>query len=523
MKCMSLKQALVAGKADAPVLLMETDSPDKEVRQLKKQLQASPDWQLKGDTAWNPENTYFNGIATWGKTIAVEYTNHEYRFRLLRLDRLGVRSIYAIPVKQVESFSELPSIDLSSDEIALIKQMANELLHKCLVQEDWFQIRHPSKPALKEERRSWKATNFNSDLLLSMLEREPVLKDIFVAALDAQFRCFLDGTTIIPSGIFNFVLQPKNQDAGIWFCSVLQAVTFTTSPAAPMTGPIVITLKDAADLKRWQKCCEQVAVIQTATGALLWPMLEDLEEYDRIMKCGGFADAVFTTTPISLTRTRLGHLQAVDILLPLAPGRLDDVAQDTLRAAMSRLVRRNVAECVFDIWNQERSSPAAYRRNSFTVWQDVLLQVALETWFPDQEQSSAVNSLRAESQQRQEEQERQTAEVLQRGIDLLTKPEAYKADIIDRPGSQALWSAAMQEGKVAFWFKPAKGDCKCKTLLAFSPDTLRSLLLRVGCDETLYKIFLDRCENQGILNSRKRTITLGQGTFNAVTFDTEKF
>lgn len=76
---------------------------------------------------------------------------------------------------------------------------------------------------------------------------------------------------------------------------------------------------------------------------------------------------------------------------------------------------------------------------------------------------------------------------------------------------------------LAFRFIPKQGEDKGRTFLAFIPNTVKALLRRAGVEEELYDAFLNRCEIQGILNEKKRTIKLGNSPLNAVVFDEEKF
>lgn len=259
-------------------------------------------------------------------------------------------------------------------------------------------------------------------------------------------------------------------------------------------------------------------MIRTATGALLWPLLEEIETSDQVLKSGGAVTYPLPTVPISLIRSYLHHPQAVDIPLPVETPQLTGKQLDLLRAAMSLLLKYKVAKAAFQSWNESRARPTAYRTNGFLNWHEQLLRICLETWFPDAEYQSDRTLILSDTQRQQAEQEQAIDEILRRSIDLLTDPSKYSAKIIERPASCAEWEAAVQNGTLAFWYTPQKGGDEGTTFLTFTSKTLKALISRAGCTEDLYDAFLNRCSNQELLDNKNRTINLGKRTIAAVTF-----
>lgn len=517
----AIAATLAAAQGDAPFFCHATKSPEKEVKKQKKKLRASENWRVQRNTIWSGSGNSFNGIASWGENVTVALSGHEFRFRILQIDRQGWRACYAIPIKMVDGFSALPGIDLSASEITLIKDMADELSQKRSVPETVRYIPHPARADLTQNRNQWDGGVLDFSELLRMLQTDHTFCNIITAALAAHYRSFLPGDAL-PEGIYNFVIPQKNRDADQWLYSILQALTFTNITGKNAVGPITITMKEAQDLTRWKCCHERLAVIRTATGALLWPLLEEIEERDQLMRGGGIIPTPLPTVPISLTRSYLHHPQAIDIPLPAAPPAMTGAQLDLLRAGMSRLLRRKIAESALQAWENRRANPVAYRISGLLDWNEVLLETCLNVWFPDSEYHPDRKKVLADTKQHQEAQERAVSEILQRGLDLLTNPSRYKDDIIERPSSKAEWEDAAQNGTLAFWYTPKRGDDMGNTFLAFTADTLKILLSRAGCTEGYYEAFLRRCSEQTILDKKNRTIKLRKDEITAITFYIQK-
>lgn len=280
--------------------------------------------------------------------------DYEYRFRVLQIDRLGMRTFYAVPIGAADNFSSLPDIELSAGEVVLIKEMANELSTKGPVAENVLTMSHPARSTLTGNRDQWEDKGFNASELLRMVRDDHTLRCTILTALAAQYRSFLPGA-VLPEGIYNFVIPPKGKGCDLWFYDVFQALTFANAPGKNVAGPITITMRDADDLKRWRRCHERLAVICTSTGSLLWPLQEELEENDQVLKSGGPLPHPLPTVPISLTRAYLHHRQAVDVLLPADPPSMTAEQLDVLRAAMSRMLRRKAAEGALQEWENRRA------------------------------------------------------------------------------------------------------------------------------------------------------------------------
>lgn len=510
-------KAVRSGGYDKAHKLFSLNIPEDDTRRLKKALKGSEKFQLIKDTVWNTFGMSFSGIAAWGPKVTVRMQDYDYRFRILHLDRFGVRTVYMFPIGMTVSLNSLPQLDLNANELSVLREMAEEL-DCCIPKEMFIVLTHPARATVLFQCRNWRQ-EFEPAVLSDLLRQQPVLLKAATAALDCQLRVFKRVRTA-PVGIYNF-LPPKGSGTSEWLFTVFQALTFSNEPGRMSCGPLSIQLKDAEDLKRWRQCHERLAVIRTGTGSLLWPLLEEIEEQERILRSGGPLPAVpFPTVPIVVCRTALHSPYAVDIQLPETVSPLTVLQQDTLRSAMAGLLNQDTAKQVYTAWQDAAAAPNAYRELGFETWQQLLLQHILAVWIPGQAGQTLCTSV--VRKQEQEYQEREDA--LNRGFKLLVHTEQYADEILDeRPVSKRDALQKLSFDAVAFWFLPGKGANKGQKLLAFSGSSLKRLLRRVDCGEELYDAFIRHCEQRGIMDQRSRPITLSGESFTAVTFLAEKF
>ena len=114
--------------------------------------------------------------------------------------------------------------------------------------------------------------------------------------------------------------------------------------------------------------------------------------------------------------------------------------------------------------------------------------------------------------------------MISKAIELINTPSRFEREIADRPDSKekARRLLDVDQKAVAFWYQPASGNNKGRQFLAFSTESLKRLIRRVGCGEELYDAVLAQAERSGILDQCNRSINLGGSTFNAITFFVEK-
>lgn len=498
--------------------LFEIRTPGKHLKRLRKALRASDYFQVKDKTVWNSYGFSFCGVSSWGHKITARMQRHDYRFQILHLDRLGIRTVYAVPIAMTDRLTGLPQMDLSQTELSVIRDMARELEGSCKAKEYFIEIKHPSKATIQCLTKSWpKAPEMEA--LAALIQSQPVLLQIAAAVLDCQLRALKRFRTA-PSGIYNF-LTSKDGNSFDWFMTAMRMLTFVNELGRMDYGPVTIHLKDAEDLKRWRKCHERLAVIVTSSGSLLWSLIEEIEEDERIIKSGGsLLEGPLPTLPISICRSVLDSPYAIDIKLPDSLEPLTEHQQDVLRSAVAMLLKRGTADKVYAVWKREAASPFFYRRLGFQTWYNILLGHIIKECHLEQAGQELYKSVI--QQQEQERQER--ADALKRAVELLIHPEQYESEILpERPKSKKDAKKVLSDDAVAFWFKPDKGKNKDQVLLAFSGESLKRLLRRVDCGEELYDAFLRKCKQEGVLDKRSRTINLFGESFTAVTFLAEKF
>ena len=293
-------------------------------------------------------------------------SSRDLRFRLFNLDRLGQRSIFLVPMSKIDSFKTLPGVDLSHTEIRLLLDIAETVKGRFCQEEHLIRVKHPVKACINNQTARWSGTSFDEKELLSMLKETPALLLITAAAVDTQLRG-IKRLDAVPAGIYNFVLPSGESDVERWFMSVLSASTFCNELGAFGASPIDIRLKDYADLAKWEKGLERMVLVRTASGSLLWPLLEQLEEQEQIRKASGIQSSS-STPPLILSKGFLQCQQATDILLPRQVGSLNTERSQLLRAAISRVINKETAKKLLAQWQTAMQSKYAFCLSGFRVW-----------------------------------------------------------------------------------------------------------------------------------------------------------
>lgn len=516
----TIKRAVASGQANDILELFEMEVPAESKKLHRKYLKAAENFTINGTIVHDVRGVSFNGIASWGNLVTVRMNHHDYRYRLFNLDRFERRSVFLVPIGLASSFKSLPGIDLSQAEIGFIKEMADTLKGKKTAEEILLHIEHPAKACIHTQTAAWDRISFDREKLLSLLKQNPGVLMIATAAMDTQLRG-IKRLDAVPPGIYNFVLPGGESDTEKWFNSALNAMTFSNETGAFGSGPIEIRLKDSADLAKCENGMERMVLVRTASGALLWPLLEHLEKQEQIRKARGLQTPSLTP-PLVLSKGYLHCQQAADILLPKKLGVLNVESLNILRAAMSHVINKTMAKTLCGQLEYIMQSNEAYHLSSFRVWSELLLTALIEIWFSNGPLYTTARSLleNTEAQQRKEEARRK--EILHKAFTLLSHPQKYRNEIIDRPASKADAVEQLATDAVAFQFVPCKGIDYGTELLAFTQKSLLRLLARVDCGEEFYDAFLYLCEANGVLDQRNRTVKLGDATINVITFSLEK-
>lgn len=364
---------------------------------------------------------------------------------------------------------------------------------------------------------SGKKQTYDEGKLLDLLEREPLLISVAVAAMDAQLRA-IKRCDDVPLFVYNFIPNQKDLQAVEGVIRAFRAVTFSNAVA----GAIEVTLRDASDLNMWRNCQDRVVVLKTASGSLLRPLIEELAERDRVEKCGGNLPPPLPTVPIAVSRNVLHCPHVDDIELGNELWVLTDDEMDILRWAMTQVLAKKIAETAKKRWDEMMSKPQSYRWERGAVWRSVLMQLLIECWFRDQENRARARALFSTEEERQQEEEQKRCERIASAVALISTPARYQREIIERPMTKVDAEKALADEAVAFWYTPAKGIDAGGKLVVFSKKSLLRLLRRVSVDEALYDAVLDACESSGVLHRRNQTINLGGSSFCGVTISLPK-
>ncbi len=513
-----LLSATAAGQADQPIYLQTNPLPVKEHKRLLRKLDASENWQRDGNTVYHATSVPLSIIASWQGNFKITLQAQAHHFRLLALDAAENRDLYAIPVSKLDSISELPQSGLSKVEIFLLTRMANEISANDGLKETTIFYKHPAQPDIRSQRKIWSGTH-DEERYLALLKEQPWILPVVTGALDSQLHAFKRFGEA-PVSIYNFITDPRNPQADSIFFAALTAVNFSSAAQHSDAAPVEIYLRDSSDLKTWRLCVERLALIRTATGSLLTPLLDELSERERVKYCGGILPPPPPTIPIMRCRSFLHRRGVLDVELPRDLTSLTILEQDTLRAMASNTLTKADAQDVYDAWRERMSRRDAYRIDPFACWRQVLEYKFIYSNFHNPESLDLAIELLGDVTEKQCDEEEKREGIIKAAVEYIADTNRYEREITERPATceDARRILEDNEDAVAFWFTPGKGSDAGKRLLAFSRKSLIRMIARVGGGENILEAVLDRCERQGFFDKKKRPITLGGSTFNAITF-----
>lgn len=519
-----LARAVAAGQTNEVIALTEGRSPVKQLRRLRKRLEASTVLSFDGGIVRSASGGTAPAIASWQGRVSITCGGHLYRYRLLALDRLQRRTLYAIPAALAHGNWQLPSIELCSSETVVLRATADEISSTNADRESIIMMPYPAKADIRQNRKHWNGTA-DPSALLALLQEQSWLMQVIAAALDTQLRSFKRFRDA-PLGMYNFTMHGSDPQVDDTFCQALQALNFSmTADGFISATPPEIHVQTTGDLRIWRGCPDRLVLIRTATGSLLQPLLDEISDRERVRSLGGILPPRLPTVPIVRCKSVLCRPFVIDIELS-GTRLLRGDEQDLLRSAMRQMLYRNIAQAMAEDWREEMRQPEAYRFDPFRVWQDVLTTHFLYTFTgKDKGLRRQARKLLVDTQAAQAAAEQARTETIGRALALLRAPDRFAREIIDRPDSKA---AAVQQlddeqTAVAFRFRPAKGEDSGMHFLAFTRASLLRLLIRVSCGTELLDALLDAAEKSGLLDQRKRTIKLKDETGQFITFRTEKF
>lgn len=510
--------AVLAERGDMAMRIACGEAPKHEVKQILRRVDAAQDLDREGDTIWR-DGIGITAIATWYGTLEVILKGYTYRFRLLVVDRNGLRSIYAVPARLLDRGWSLPDVEFSKAELKLLRLIADEVSDQATERRWFVDLGHPAKADVQQNRDCW-SMKADPSALIVLLQKQPWLLKVIAAALDAQLRSF-KWLRDAPLGIYNFTVSGGDLQADEAFCRALCAANFTNAAEAFVTAEV----QEVSDLRQWRGCHDRLVVLRTASGSQLKQLFDEIDVQERARRFGDDRQSWLPTVPIVRGKNFLHRPFAVDVEIPKSTIPLTADEQDLIRSAVGVALYRDTAQRIYDLWRYWVAQPNSYRLNMFALWQEAIEQVFLDVCCESSpEQRHAARALLRDAQQAQQEAEQAREQAIQRAIELLADPSRFEREIVERPklNEEARRLLDINQAAVAFRFAPEKGGDQGKQFLAFSRDSLKRLLKRVNCGEELYHAVLDRAARLGMLDQRSRTIKIGQGSFAAVTIIAEK-
>ncbi len=456
-------------------------------------------------------------IASWQGMAEINLKGTICRFRILALDRLKKRTIFAIPTSQVETIKALPGTGLTQSEIQLLKLMADEVS----AQQQKIRVtksKHPAQSDIKQQRKPWRETT-DEEKAFRLLSANPWLLLVIMAALDSQYHA-LKLLSDVPEVVYNFITTSSNLQGNIAFNAALCSINFTSAARYRDASPVEIHVRETKDLEAWRSCTDRLAVIYTATGSQLMPLLDEINERERIRYCGGLLPPPLPATIIVRCKAFFQRRGILDVELPEDISFLSAEDQDILRSMMANSLNRENARLAYSSWRVQMSQRSSYRLDPYTCWRRVLAERFMRVNFKDTSLLDHALSLLEDSETNHQEAEAEREQILQKAVALLSDTSRYEREITGRPGSlnEAKRLLDDEQSAVAFRYSPTVGNDKGRSFLAFTKASLLRLLARAGFAESLLNALLERCEKQGLLDKKKRSIKLGDNTFNAITF-----
>lgn len=514
----AILRKICAGLDDQPQLLFQVSTPKASSKAISRALNSTPGWSTDGAITHDSAGNGIYCLASWGSRITVDTYEHQFRFRILHLDRFGKRDVYSIPLNRVSPPKELPRLSVSSDDIKLIFSMADATAGFSNFKEHLVSVKHPLKGTVKAQTSFHTFGKMDFDALATLFKNQPDLISVVSACADIQLRA-LKRCRCAPLGLYNFVVPSKQTSINPWFESVLRSLTFTTDINSNNTGPVIISSSGSSAVAEWSNCRGHLAVINSGGTSSTYALVDQIQEYVRQCKCQGYTRTPFVVPPITVNSSALCRPEVLDIVLeenniPLSPQQ-----SDLLRSAMcSILHNKKFASEVYSCWKTKMSNPIAYRLDSVSVWRQTITDSLCKRWFKHDHE---ITELFIDEESKQAQLANERLRCLSTALTMLADTERYADQISEKPKTVSEAKELLKHA-FAFWHTPKSGPDKNKTFLVFSADSLSRFITQAKCGKELYNAFINLCSKSEILRDRNHSITLDGSTFNGVSFYADK-
>ena len=333
-----IAKSIAAGQADCVIPLGTAELRTRYNRKFLKYIKVDELFDLCGGSVTTAYDITVDGFAFWAGVQATELNGYLYRHRLLALCRPDGCRVYAIPVPLLERKFTLPNIALADGEMETYRLIADHITPTSA--EYTVRLLHPAKDAVKSNRAEWRNEALDQERLGALLKQHAGwLFPVITAALDVQFRSFRPGDDV-PIFIYNFTMKKAAMQVEQEFSAALGALNLTVEGPACSSIPAEIIVQDGADLNDWAGCRDRIVILRIATGTVLRPLLDQLDEYHRQNCFGGVLPQRLSTVPIVRSRTIFDRADTVDIELPPAIECLTEEDLDLLRIAVARTLKK---------------------------------------------------------------------------------------------------------------------------------------------------------------------------------------
>lgn len=290
------------------------------------------------------------------------------------------------------------------------------------------------------------------------------------------------------------------------------------STAAGCAHPLITQVKDPSDLKRWHNGPrDHLHLISTATGSLLWSLIECLSDRENHSQCGRRSSPLHTV-PITLCSSALCSPYAFDFDLTKNSKSIGPDDFDLIREAMCKFLQDQHLQTAKMLFDRRMSSPTSYRMIPRVMWFESLEQAFIDCIFGDHPAYNEACTLLANTTSAQLEQATLREESLARALELIAHPACFAKHLIPCPKTWEDALGALCNDAYAFHKRFQKGKHRGCQALAFTSDSLKRLLHTVSCNESLFDSFLERAAAQDLLLDRSEVLNIGGETRRVILF-----
>lgn len=514
-----LIQAIWAGESNSIIVVDSGPSDNEKVTKYCKQLTCYPDFHKCGKNISTDSGIVLPGIAIWKRPFALQIAQDvTVRYKILKFYYQQYLITYAIPVSKADSLTSLPQIECTPDEIKAILRAA-DVLSKPSLKEKPHRISSPVANDIAAHRDAF-ASHSTADLparLLTLMQSDDYILALVAICADVHYRA-MHSQPKLPDVLYNFVGESRQQGWRDQLLNLFTALNFSTSTDCTHTRPLITQVKDPNDLKRWHNGPrDRLHLISTATGSLLWSLIECLSDRENHSQCGRRSSPLHTV-PITLCSSALCSPYAFDFDLTKNSKSIGPDDFDLIREAMCKFLQDQHLQTAKMLFDRRMSSPTSYRMIPRVMWFESLEQAFIDCIFGDHPAYNEACTLLANTTSAQLEQATLREESLARALELIAHPACFAKHLIPCPKTWEDALGALCNDAYAFHKRFQKGKHRGCQALAFTSDSLKRLLHTVSCNESLFDSFLERTAAQDLLLDRSEVLNIGGETRRVILF-----